>query len=122
MNDQQNNQCHAIIHSAALTAGAGNAVPVPGLGLATDTVALTLMATSLAAVFGKSLPESAAKAMAVSALKRAMLQQPVKTIGKELSKFIPWLGMLIAPVVSVAIIEAAGWALANELSRESYFS
>ena len=68
MTEDQEIRCHAIIHSAAVAAGGGNAVPVPVLGLAADTAALVGMAIGLATVFGQSLPESAAKAMAVDAL------------------------------------------------------
>jgi hypothetical protein len=31
MTEKQINRCHAIIHSHALAAGAGNAIPAPGL-------------------------------------------------------------------------------------------
>ena len=34
MTNEQKIRCHAIILSAAVTAGGGNAVPVPVLGLA----------------------------------------------------------------------------------------
>lgn len=117
MTDEQRIRCHAIIHSAAIAAGGGNAVPVPVLGLAADTAALVGMAIGLAAVFGQSIPESAAKAMAVDALKKSLLKQPVKVIAKELSKIIPVFGSVFAATVSVGLVEAAGWTLAGDFER-----
>lgn len=117
MTDEQKIKCHAIIHSAAIAAGGGNAVPVPMLGLAADTTALVGMAIGLAAVFGQNLPESAAKAMAIDALKKTLLKQPVKVIAKELSKIIPLFGSVFAATVSAGLVEAAGWTLAGDFER-----
>lgn len=75
------------------------------------------MAVSLAAVFGEDLPKSAAKALAVSALKKQVLKQPVKYTAAKLSSFIPWLGQVIAPTVSAALVEATGWAMVSEFER-----
>ena len=47
-----------------------------------------------------------------------MLKQPIKTVTKELSKIIPILGQIVAPSISVAMIEAAGWAIAKQLEKE----
>ena len=117
MTNEERIRCHAIIHSAAAAAGGGNAVPVPVLGLAADTAALVGMAIGLAAVFGQSIPESAAKAMAVDALKKTLLKQPVKVIAKELSKIVPFFGSVFAATVSVGLVEAAGWTLAGDFER-----
>ncbi|WP_304335627.1 hypothetical protein [Conchiformibius steedae] len=118
MTDEQETKCHAIIHTHAVAAAAGNALPVPGLGIATDLVTMTTMCTSLCAVFGGSLTEEAAKGMAIAAIKNTMLKQPVKVLTKELSKLIPGLGQVVAPTVSVALLEAAGWTLAKELDSK----
>jgi len=115
MTESQKSKCSKIIHGHAVAAAAGNAVPVPGLGIATDIVTMTTMAMALAAVFGGSIPESVAKGMAITAIKRTMLKQPIKTIAKELSKIIPGLGQIVAPSVSVAMLEAAGWTLAGDM-------
>ncbi len=118
MTNNQRNKCHAIIHSAAVADAAGNAVPVPGLGIAVDTVALTTMAMSLAGVFGGNIKEEAAKGLAIAALKRTALQQPIKTVVKEASKFVPWFGSVVAAGLSASFIEAAGWALVNDLENK----
>ena len=118
MTPDQESKCHKIIHSHAIVAAAGNAIPVPGLGIATDMVTMTTMCTSLCAVFGGNMTEAAAKAMAIAAIKNTMLKQPIKTIAKELSKLIPGLGSVVAPTISVALLEAAGWTLAKELEQK----
>jgi uncharacterized protein (DUF697 family) len=118
MTSDQEKKCHAIIHTAAVGAGGGNLIPVPGVGIAADIVAMTAMTMSLAGVFGGSLTEEAAKGIAISAIKNTMLKQPIKTLTKELSKLIPILGQVVAPTISVTMIEAAGWSIAKELDRK----
>jgi uncharacterized protein (DUF697 family) len=118
MTAEQNTRCHAIIHTAAAAAGAGNLIPVPGTGVAADMVAMTLMIASLAAVFGGNLSEEAARGLAFAAIKNTMLKQPIKVLAKELSKLLPFLGQIVAPTISVTLIEAAGWSIAEDLARK----
>jgi uncharacterized protein (DUF697 family) len=115
MTEDQKTKCHAIIHAHAVAAAAGNAVPIPGLGVAADMVVMTTMVMALCAIFGGSLTEEAAKGLAIAAIKNTMLKQPIKTLARELSKLIPGLGQIVAPSIGVVMIEAAGWVLANEL-------
>lgn len=75
-----------------------------------------MMSMGLASVFGADLTEQVAKAMAIAALKRTMLKQPIRVAAKELTKLVPFLGQAVAPLVSAGIIEAAGWALANDMA------
>ena len=117
MTESEKSKCHAIIHSHAAACAAGNLVPVPGVGLAADIVAMTSMCLALSAVFGGNLTKNAAKGLAVAALKRTVLKHPIKVIAKELSKLVPYLGQIVAPTVSVALMEATGWALAKELKQ-----
>ena len=117
MTAEQEKQCRAIIHTHAVLAGAGNAIPVPGLGVAADVGTLVTMAMALSAIFGDNIPENVAKNIAVAALKRTVLKQPLKTIAKEASKLIPGLGQVVAPAVSVGMLEAAGWSMAKKLER-----
>ena len=118
MTEDQESKCHYIIHSHAVAAAAGNAVPVPGLGIAADMVTMTSMTMSLCAVFGGSLTQEAAKALAIATIKHTMLKQPIKTLTKELSKLIPGLGQIVAPSISVVMLESAGWVLAKELEQK----
>jgi uncharacterized protein (DUF697 family) len=118
MTNGQKKKCHAIIHSHAVAAAAGNAVPVPGLGVAADMVTMTTMTMSLCAVLGGSISHEAAKTLAIATLKNTMLKQPIRTLTRELSKLVPGLGQVVAPSIAVVMIEAAGWVLANELEAK----
>lgn len=118
MTEEEKSRCSKIIHGHAAAAAAGNLVPVPGVGLATDTITMTTMAMALAAVFGGSITESVAKNMAINAIVATIKKQPVKVIAKEISKVVPIVGQLIAPSISVAMLESAGWLLANDLAEE----
>ena len=120
MTDEEKSRCHMIVHAAAAAAGAGNIVPVPGLGVAADMVTMTTMAVSLAEVFGKELTSAAARGAAYAALKKVILSQPVKYATKELAKFIPWIGAAIAASFAVALTAAAGWQLAQEFDLERH--
>lgn len=76
---------------------------------------MTTMTMSLCAAIGGSITEEAGKAVAITAIKNTMLKQPIKTMTKELSKFIPFLGQIVAPSISVVMLESAGWVIANDL-------
>jgi len=118
MTDEEISKCRKIIHGHAAAAAAGNLVPVPGVGLAADTVTMTTMAMALASVFGGSITESVAKNMAINAIVATVKKQPVKVIAKEISKVVPIVGQLVAPSISVAMLESAGWLLADDLVAE----
>lgn len=118
MTEDQKTKCRTIIHSHAVVAAAGNAVPVPALGIAVDVVTMATMTMSLCAVFGGNMTEEAAKTLAVASMKNTMLKQPIRTAAKELSKFVPGLGSLVAPSITVVMLEAVGWALAFDLERK----
>jgi len=118
MTPKHQSLCRRIIHSAAVTAGAGNLVPIPGFGIAVDLVTMTGMTIALANVFGGSIPKAVAEGLSIAALKETALKQPVKTITKELSRFIPLIGLFIAPTISISMIEAAGWNIARQMDRD----
>ena len=118
MTESEKGKCQAIIHGHAMAAAAGNLVPVPGVGLATDVVTMSTMAMALAGVLGGSITEAVAKNMAINAIVSTIKKQPVRVLAKEVSKVVPVVGQLIAPSISVAMLEASGWLLANELVEE----
>ena len=68
---------------------------------------MTTMTMALCAVFGGSITEEAAKSLSIATLKNTMLKQPIRTVARELSKFVPGLGLVVAPAVTVAMLEAA---------------
>ena len=118
MTEEQKKKCHMIIHTHTVACSAGNAVPIPGVGIAADLVTMTTMAMALAGVFGGSVTEEAAKGLAVAALKRTALKQPIKVVSKELAKLIPFAGPAFSVAVSATMCEAAGWAIANDLDKK----
>lgn len=118
MTDEEKSKCQKIIHRHAAAAAAGNLVPIPAVGLAVDTVTMTTMAMALASVFGGSITESVAKNMAINAIVATIKKQPIRVIAKEISKVVPVVGQLVAPSISVAMLESAGWLLANDLAEE----
>ena len=118
MTDDEKKKCHAIIHSHAVLAAAGNALPLPGTGLAADTITMTTMAMALAGVLGGSIPESVARNMAVNAIVAAVKKNAVKAFVKEAVKIVPLAGQIISPSISVAMLESAGWSLANQLDEQ----
>jgi len=74
---------------------------------------------ALANVFGASIPKSVAEGLSIAAMKETVLKQPVRVIAAGISKFIPVAGQLIAPAVSIGMIEAAGWNIARQLHAGS---
>lgn len=118
MTEAEKSKCQKIIHGHAAAAAAGDLVPIPGVGIAADTVTMTTMAMALAGVLGGSITESVAKNMAINAIVATMKKQPIRVIAKEVSKVVPVVGQLVAPAISVAMLEASGWLLANELVDE----
>lgn len=120
MNQDDYKTCAIVIHGAAAAAGVGNAVAaVPGTGYAADVAALTGMALALCAVFGGDVPKEVARTMAVAALKQQLMRSPVRAAAKELAKFAPGAGTAVATVLSVSLVEMAGWAMAKDLARRS---
>ena len=119
MTETQRKRCKSIIHSWSAVAGTGNLLPVPGTGFVADTAALAMMARGLAEVFGDDKSAAAAKGIAVATLRRVLLKQPIRAIGKELCKLIPFAGQAVSASISVGIAEATGWAMANDFDKKS---
>jgi uncharacterized protein (DUF697 family) len=112
MTKKQKEKCHQIIHTSAILAASTNAgVPVPSVGIVADIVTMTAMTVGLAAVFDAQLPENAAKGIALATLKKIVLKSPIK----GLLKMIPY----ASAAVSISIIEAAGWSIANDLAKKT---
>lgn len=65
----------------------------------------------------KVITKNIAEEIAKKALKKTILKSPIKSTSKEAAKIIPFLGVLISTSMSVAMLEKAGWDIANELER-----
>lgn len=119
MNNIQKRKCKNIIHAWSAVAGTGNLLPVPGTGFLADTAALAMMARGLAEVFGDDKSAAAAKGIAVATIRRVLLKQPIRAIGKELCKLIPFAGQAVSASISVGIAEATGWAMARDFAKKA---
>lgn len=119
MTDEERTKCHAIIHSCAIGSGASNLIPIPGTGIAGDMLAMTAMTVSLARVFGSNITDEIAKGMAILAIKETLRKSCFKVIIRELSKIIPFAGPAISATLSTSMIEAAGWDIAEDLSKKA---
>ena len=118
MTKEQKKKCHKIIHAHAVAAAAGNAVSVPGLGVAADFTTMATMAMSLSAVFGGDVKENVEKNITIATLKKTVLNKPIKTVVKEVSKLIPVAGQIVSSSFSLTMVESAGWAMAHELEKK----
>ena len=61
MTNEMRTKCQFIIHGHAVACGAGNAIPVPGLGIAADIGTMTSMACALQQFLEKILRKMFAK-------------------------------------------------------------
>ncbi|NMA45018.1 MAG: hypothetical protein GX945_00500 [Lentisphaerae bacterium] len=111
-------KCHAIIHSFAIACGTSNAVRVPKLGTAIDTLTITFMCLSLARVFGIEMDQTTAAMTAASIIKQK-IAGPTKAAANALSKMKSWLGPLFSSSVSIAYVEIVGWAIAYEMKKQA---
>ena len=119
--EDEKKKCHVVIHTHAVLVGAGNAVPVPGLGFAADVGTMTTMAIALSQIFNdKPLDKNVAFSLVTGVLKRLLLRYPIRMLAKEASKLIPGLGQVVAPTISNGMIESAGWVLVNQFAKERH--
>ncbi len=116
MSEQERSKCHAIIHSAAVAAGAigGGLAQIP----TSDTLVITPlqigMVASLGNVFGKSLTDTAIKAL-LSSFTAAF-------VGRTISQSLTWLpivGNIVNGSTAFAMTEAVGWSIANYFAKET---
>ena len=115
MTEDQELKCHAIIHTASTSAAA------IGAGLAqlpcSDSVPIgviqTTMIVSLGGVFGITIDESAAKAMAASGV-TGMIGRGIAQI---LVGWIPGVGNATNAATAAAVTEGLGWLIVDEMAR-----
>jgi len=121
MTSSERSRCEDIIHSCAV-AGAGgqfmNPIKIPGIGtMAVDSVVIIGMAVKLAAVFGNSVSKGSVEGTALAALKEAYLNNMVKTAAKTFFGSFPFIGDVLTSGLTIAIIEEAGWTLAEQFDN-----
>lgn len=116
MTDSENSKCHAIIHSAAVAAGAVGA-GLAQIPLSDNAIIMPIqigMVASLGNVFGKSLGETAIKSL-ISAAAGTVIG---RSASQALLGWIPLLGNAINASTAFTITEAIGWAIANKFADD----
>ena len=116
MNEEQNNKCHVIIHTATASASAiaAGLAQIPG----SDTIPITAiqitMIISLGGVFGRDIAKSAAE----SILAGAAASIGGRTVSQFLVGWIPGLGNAINAATAASITEGIGWYVANDFAKD----
>ena len=115
MTEEQEEKCHAIIHSAAASgaAAAGGLAQLPG----SDNVVLVsievAMIIALGSVFEKSIDESTAKGIIAGGAGTL--------VGRGVSQFlvgwIPVVGNLINASTAAGVVELLGWAVVKDFDN-----
>ncbi len=124
MTEEQRNKCHAIIHTASVTAGgigvATAKVPVPGAGSAALVPVQAAMIVSLGVVFHVSLDKS----VATTILSEVIASQAGKAIANTALGFvggkIPFAGEAISGTVAAGMTESLGWLIADNFAEGKY--
>lgn len=112
MNSDQKSNCHKIIHTAA-GFGAGIA-QLPGADVPIIIGIEITMTISLGAVFGVSLTESSAKAIVLATAGTIA----GRGISQGLVGWIPLFGNMINAGTAFTVVEALGWAIANDFANK----
>lgn len=115
MTNEQHDKCQLIIHSAAVSAGAAGALPIPGSDAIPIAAIQTAMIIGLGSVFDKRITES----IAVSMAGRLMAESAGKVVAGGLIKLIPGVGSVVNASVAFTITEAMGWEVAEDFARDA---
>lgn len=116
MDSAQLAKCHAIIHTASVSAGAVGAglAQIPCSDNAVITPIQLAMAIGLGQVFGTELTERSAQA-AVASVAGATIG---RTVSQVLIGWIPAAGNIINACTAASVTETIGWMLAEGFARQ----
>lgn len=116
MTSTENSKCSAIIHTASVACAAvgGGLAQIPGSDAIPITAAQVTMIISLGSVFGKTITETAAKALIKSLAGAAV----GRLASQVLVGWIPGLGNAINASTAAGITETLGWKAAKKFDRE----
>lgn len=116
MTAEEKSRCHRIIHTAAVSAagvGAGMAM-MPSADVPIIIGIEVTMTIALGGVFGVSLTESAAKSIVLSTAGTIA----GRGISQGLVGWIPGFGNVINASTAFGVVEALGWAVANDFANK----
>lgn len=116
MTKGQKKRCHIIIHGAAASAaGIGfGLAQAPGSDVPAIVGIEIGMTISIGAVFGISLTESTAKSIVLSAAGTVV----GRGISQVLLGWMPLIGNTINASTAFGVVEALGWAIANDFANK----
>lgn len=116
MEKEKKKKCRKIIHSAAVGAAGvgGGMAQLPGMDVPVIVGIEVTMTIALGAVFGISLTESAAKSIVLATAGTIA----GRGITQGLIGWMPGIGNLINASTAFAIVEALGWAIANDFANK----
>ncbi|MDR2833898.1 MAG: hypothetical protein LBV67_09295, partial [Streptococcaceae bacterium] len=109
MSDDRRNKACGIIHSASVLAGATGGIPIPFADAFVIVPIQVAMITALYNIYGQSISEGLIKGV----IKSTMLT----TMGRQIVKFIPFVGWFVSAGVAAALTEAIGWATVSFLEE-----
>ncbi len=101
------------IHAAALLTAISSMFPSFKRKIETDAVSITGMTFTLAAIFGGSLAEAMDEALAIDTIKSKIISQSEDNSASCLKT-----SGVFSFIITVIIIEAAGWAIAHRLNKQ----
>lgn len=108
MNSYEKDQCHAIIHTATVAAGASSLIPIPIADAVPITAAQITMVIGLGKVFDMNLSKSAASGI-ISGL---VAMEAGKTAARAVLKWVPIAGQIANVGIAAGFTETLGWATA----------
>lgn len=117
INPHDRNKCHAIIHTASVSAGAIGAglAQIPCSDNAVITPIQLTMTVALGRVFGLELTDSAARASLASVAAATL----GRTASQLLLGWIPVAGNIVNACTAASLTEAIGWLLAEDFAKET---
>lgn len=115
MRQSQKNKCHALIHSAAVAAGAAGTIPIPLSDAIPIGTAQITMIVALGKVFDITISQSAAQCVAGVGL----ASYAGRTVFTSVVKLVPGIGPFVSGVTAAAITEMLGWVVADDFFRIS---
>jgi uncharacterized protein (DUF697 family) len=112
-------KCHAVIHSAALAAGAFGAIPIPIADAIPISAAQITMILSLGKVYDLAVDKHTAEAL----IGVGLAVKGGRFIVSNIFKAIPGINLTVGAVIgastAVAITQALGWLVADNFYRIS---
>ncbi|MDE6539604.1 MAG: hypothetical protein K2K66_05390 [Ruminococcus sp.] len=116
MNYYCKRKCHAIIHTASVSAAAigGGLANIPG----SDAPALLAIQTTMIISLGKVFEVSIAEAMAKQMIAEFLGCTVGKIVANILTGWLPGIGNAVNATTAAGITEVIGWAAAKEFDEE----